>query len=75
MESVKFIVSQGVLPITVGLNGNGLFFGMTINAYGTYSFNNVPCGVYTLILTDSAGHIKVEEVTLPTIITTTTTTV
>jgi len=51
MIRVQYTIDDGVLPITVELVGSGLT--NIHGAYGTYSFENVPDGVYIIRFTDS----------------------
>lgn len=52
----------------VSIIGNGLFFYYEIDTYGEYSFNDIPCGDYLLVVTDNLGNVKYEHITLPTVI-------
>ena len=68
MESIRYEILNGNLPMMVSIVGNGLFFYYEIDAYGEYSFNDIPCGDYLLIVTDNLENVKYEHITLPTVL-------
>ncbi|MBC7088736.1 MAG: hypothetical protein H5T96_09780, partial [Tissierellales bacterium] len=53
MIRVQYTIDDGMLPITVELVGSGLT--NIHEVYGSYSFEDVPDGVYVLLFTDSGG--------------------
>lgn len=68
MESIVYEILNGELPITISIIGNGLFFYYEVNEYGEYSFSDIPCGDYIMVIKDRLNNIKFEHITLPTII-------
>ena len=68
MESIRYEILNGNLPMMVSIVGNGLFFYYEIDAYGEYLFNDIPCGDYLLIVTDNLENVKYEHITLPTVL-------
>lgn len=71
---ISFDIVNGVPPFEAVLSGSTIP-SQTYNNVGTYSFNNVPNGVYTLVIIDGNGCVFKKELIVNPSVTTTTTTI
>ena len=74
MAVVSYNIASGLAPFTAKLLGSSLPENIH-NSIGTYQFDNVPNGVYTLQIVDANNCIFEKEITVDPSVTTTTTTI
>lgn len=73
MNEISFTIVDGLPPFSVELLGSNIK--KNVNNIGQHTLENVPIGVYTLVITDSNGCVHEEDLIVNPSVTTTTTTV